>query len=276
LQQAAGSGLCGRTGGAVLLEAKIADGNELAEVLGVNRVKNAYEDMILKATGKSATYHVTNFSYYKAAKKNYQMFKDIWRRLSSINATPETFMTVMFSASHGYGKWKYPYLQWLSSEKAFQSFKFRCKGIAYAYDKSKKEALHKSPSDYRGSFRGAFANGFHILNIVKHGSNVGFLNKLPCLFATFLAYSETFRPEFVATSSFIDKFVTTTWKNYSLIRGATERYILPVLERGEKQPRYYYQLLQSREKVRKEEEKTLRRTQELTDEKGTDLWEMLQ
>lgn len=263
---------------------KIRDGEELEDMLGVQRLRMVYEDMVFKVTGKVPRFPVLGAERHAA--NNYKNFLKIHRHIRAINVTPELYLSVMFTR-YGSPKpdrrgrvWKYPYLQWLSSDKAFEAFVWRARGLASRYGyKSVKDVLRKGVSiDYTPRFKNAFLTGFHILTNVKEAFEEGFLDRDENRFAAFLAYSDTFSPEFVTTAEGCEEFLTMP-PDTNLGKMYQEKvldYVTPVLERGWKKDGYFESLCKARNIVAARERKILEKRKALTVQKGRDVWLLLQ
>jgi len=235
------------------------------EQYDVLRVKFAYQRAVNKALGKKSD-SVVKISVSTDTKRglvNYNFCKRISQRLREAEVPVEEYMSVMFNRSLGGQvrgkKWPYPYLSYLSGERAFEVFKYRKEKLKRLYlreDAAKVMVETKKVRNYDDKFVNCFYNGFSVLERVVANGKLSLYQSSPIrLFVVFLAFNEVFTPEFIYTHKRFHEIEALHPMSYKE-RETKAALILAtefVWKRGRGDALYLRDLKRSRRNVRREE-----------------------
>jgi len=178
------------------------------EMIEILRVKSLYETKVRDLTGWGRTFSISESE--KVGARNLRYLQRINSKCKARGIDVRDFLSVIFHQL----KWPYvtvdgrklayPYLSFLQSDKTFDIYRRKRRALRTLFgnpEVAKDVIKAHHPSVYDTRFANCFYEGFTIL--WNYNEEVGwrFINDPLRLFEIFLAWRQTFTPEFLATHS---------------------------------------------------------------------------
>ena len=219
------------------------------EAMDVLRFKSLYELMIRETTGGHRHFSIDK----EAGKANYDRFLKVvrWCRVNRVEF--KDFLDVLFSLRNtGKNRWAYPYLTYLASSAAFQTFMDRKRFISSVFHSTEANLHTYSPLNYERYFVNCFYNGVSLVQAAIDRDGLKEVGKGDYLLLLFLAFPEVFTPEFIVTHS---RFFPILKEATAEIKSFIISEVAQPLERVRKEVSYRTALMIARASVEKKEKR---------------------
>lgn len=174
--------------------------------LRVLRLKSLYENMILEHTGKIANFNLDKSTV--VGRSNYDKFLWVVNKCSELKISCSDYLTVLFQSPNSKPSWKYPYLQFIASDAGVEIYKYRRAVIERSFSGKNTDISKLSPVNFEDRFVNCYLGGARLIKGLPLVEQERLKESIVDLFSLFIAFPDVFSPEFVATHSLLEEFLS--------------------------------------------------------------------